>query len=294
MPATKCKAMNIGSTIHQAFPFTVAKASLVGPDNHKTPHYGLFRSDNWECVGRAVSKTYHPHTTEDVVTLAEAAAQAFQSDIAISTYWHQGHHLTIAPSKEYRRTIFGTGDAIWPRLVISARYDGKCFVASLGMFRDICSNLAIVKAHGIEVSASIRHCKGLRDHLEEIRYEFSQLVNKWEGVHQTAQDMERRVLDVKTFIKSIYTLPQNATPRIEQAYSDRASAILSRILRERAQLRGSMGNITRATAWELFNGVQGYVQHDLRRKGKPSEIARAMSALNDKNVAKALELALAS
>ena len=46
--------------VHSAFPFTVDKLPLHGPDNMPTPHYGLFRSDNWQPRGMPFGKAFAP------------------------------------------------------------------------------------------------------------------------------------------------------------------------------------------------------------------------------------------
>jgi hypothetical protein len=48
------------------------------------------------------------------------------------------------------------------------------------------------------------------------------------------------------------------------------------------------------SAWEAYNAIQGYVQHDATRKGNPSDFARIISAANDQAVKKAESLVLAT
>ena len=63
-------------TVADKFSFSVDKFPLYGPDNMATPHFGLFKSDTMECVGKTVSARYVPHTTEDILAITEAAAEA--------------------------------------------------------------------------------------------------------------------------------------------------------------------------------------------------------------------------
>ena len=124
------KAARIADHLQRSFPFTVDKFRLTGPENMRTPHFGLFRSDNMGSVGCAVRQSYRPHTVDDVTALAMAAAEAFHGDCEVECHWREGHIVSIAPSIEYRQSIFGT-DTIWPRLLISARYDGNAFRGTL-------------------------------------------------------------------------------------------------------------------------------------------------------------------
>ena len=41
------------------------------------------------------------------------------------------------------------------------------------------------------------------------------------------------------------------------------------------------------SAWEAFNAVQGYVQHDSRRHGQVSDVDRILAASRDLNVQRA-------
>ena len=68
---------NALETVQNTFDFSVDKFPLYGPDNMPTPHFGLFRSDNSECVGKSVSARYVPHNTDDILAITEAAAEAF-------------------------------------------------------------------------------------------------------------------------------------------------------------------------------------------------------------------------
>ena len=74
----------------------------------KTPFYGLFRDDNQEVVGSgSVTARYVPHQTDDVLALVEAASTAFEGVADLSCGFRDGHFVTIQPSKDFRRSIFG-------------------------------------------------------------------------------------------------------------------------------------------------------------------------------------------
>ena len=295
MSATE-NAVALCDVVRQSFNFGVVKLPLFGPDNAKTPHYGLFRDDSGESVGFACKRNYNPHSVDDICTLVEAASVAFPSEIEqthVSCYWSgESHIVSLAPSREYRKAIFGT-DTIWPRLLIHAGYDGSSFKASLGFFRDACKNMAIIRSAGRGCSAAIRHSSHLRDKLDDLRQTFAKLASGWNDVVETAQQMESRSVQLASFLATVYPMPEDATRRIRETHEQRISKIIRRIQSERVALRGSMGSLETATAWEAWNGVQGYVQHEQRRNGRPSSFARAIMAIDDSAVAKAMELALA-
>jgi hypothetical protein len=289
---------SVSDTVRAAFPFAVDKLPLFGPESLRTPHYGLFRSDNGASVGVACRRGYEPHTVDDVCALVEAAASAFDGDANARCLFHDGHYVTVEPSAEYRRSIFGTADNIWPRLIIRAGYDGRAFRAQLGFYRDACRNLAMIRSEGRAVEANIRHTTQLRGKLVELRRTFAQLASGWDGVVETAQRMESRQLNLADFLRQVYPLSSDATERTRRSAERRVESIIRRIVRERQhtgrpELRIGTDGAYSVSAWEAFNGVQGYVQHDMSRHGRPDDYTRAVAALDDASVSRALELALA-
>jgi hypothetical protein len=53
-----------------------------------------------------------------------------------------------------------------------------------------------------------------------------------------------------------------------------------------------MGTGWEVSAWEAYNAIQGYVQHDASRRGNPSDIDRVILAAADPAVLRAEHLAL--
>jgi len=98
-----------------AFDFTVDKFPLSGPDGMRTPWYAMFRSDSGEVVGEgSVTDRYTPHQTEDVVALVDACESVFDEASQVKTHFRNGHYVSIAPSDDYRRSIYGSNDNIFP------------------------------------------------------------------------------------------------------------------------------------------------------------------------------------
>ena len=177
--------------VKSAFDFSVDKFPLRGPDSMSTPWYGLFDS-NGEPVGpRSVSQVYVPHTTDDVVALVEASADAFGSELTARCHFNYGHFVELAPSKDFRRSVFGTADNIFPRVVIRAGYDGRAFSATVGYWRDACNNMAMLRqVDGATVS--IRHTSGLRDEMDDLIQTFQRLRGSWDNVADVVANLENR------------------------------------------------------------------------------------------------------
>lgn len=290
-------AQLVREQVENAFPFTIDKLPLCSPEGLRTPHYGLFRSDSGESVGVAVKRGYEPHTVDDVSALAEAAGASFEgSEPVVRCCWRDGvHHVSVAPSDEYRQSIFGSADNVFPRLIIRAGYDGRAFRASLGLYRDACRNLMMLRSDGQRIDANIRHTHHLRSEIQYLETTFSRLAAGWEGVVETARALDAKSVDLADFLRRVYPLPEAASRRTQGSHERRVSAIVHRIMRERQITgRGGLAGVwDSVTAWEAVNGVQGYVQHDQLRRGRPSATERAILALDDSAVSRATELALA-
>lgn len=284
---------NVAEKVRAAFNFTIDKFPLSGPDGLRTPFYGLFRSDCGEAVGYgSVSDRYEPHTTDDVLALVEAAGAAFDGVADVRCHFDHGHYVTVQPTKEKRLEVFGTRDSVFPRIVIDAGYSGQAFKASLGLYRDACRNMMILRqAEGTTVS--IRHTSGLRLQMDELVATFASLETTWGNLTTVIQQMETRRVRMAEFLTALYGEPKTDETRSVTMHKNRTEAIIRRLMTERAKTgRGVIGQDFVVTGWEAFNAVQGYVQHDSIRRGNPSEMERVVRALHDNKVVQAERLAL--
>jgi len=287
---------SVSDQIRSTFNFTVDKFPLSGPDGMSTPLYGLFRSDTSTLVGsKSVTARYVPHTTDDVVALSEAADTAFDGDIDIRCHFRNGHYVDVKPNRADRLAVYGTQDNIWPRVMIRAGYDGESFKASLGYFRDACQNLAMMSMVS-GTSVSIRHTSGLRGRMDELIATFNTLKNSWSNLTDVVQDMQSREVVLSDFLNELYPQPEQAEGRAVTVHRNRTESIVRRVMRERLTTnRPAMGQDFRISAWEAYNAVQGFVQHDAQaRKGFTGEFDRIIRAANDQTVRKAERLALAA
>ena len=206
---TNIQSTDVSASVRSAFDFSVDKFPLFGPDHMPTDQYGLFRSDTGYLKGvKSVSPRYVPHTTDDVCALVDAAGEAFDGEIACNTHFRSGHYVSIAPTAADRRSIFKDRDTdnVWPRVMINAGYDGKAFTASLGYFRDACSNLAMMRmVNGTTVS--IRHTSGLRSNMDELIATFETLKNSWSTLTDVIDRLESTEVRMTEFLDSIYGRP---------------------------------------------------------------------------------------
>ena len=285
---------SVVDTVKSKFDFTVDKFPLSGPDGLKTPLYGLFRSDTMDYVGKPCSKHYVAHQSDDVLALVESAGEAFEGVGDVQCHFRDGHYVSIAPTTAERRAIYGTSDNIFPRFIVNAGYDGRAFSAIMGFYRDACSNLAMMRQ--IEgTSVSIRHGSGLREKMDDLIQTFSVLRESWATLGDVIAELQTREVRMADFLDQIYEQPAEDSKRAKTVHKNRTEAIFRRLSRERFTTgRGTMNSQFNVSAWEAYNAVQGYVQHDKSRHGKPSDFARIIQASNDSAVKKAESLALAT
>ncbi len=289
MEATETTVLD---SVKAAFPFSVDKYPLSGPDGMRTDLYGLFRSDNAEHVGKAVSKNYVPHQSDDVVALVEAAGGAFGGIAQTRCTCRNAHHVCVSPSRDQRRAIFGTADNIFPRFMIRGGYDGRGFLATMGFYRDACDNLAMLRQ--VEgTSVSIRHGSGLREKMDDLIQTFSVLKESWATLGDVITELQSRELNMPEFLDQVYGQPDEDSKRSKTIHKNRTQAIFRRLSRERFRTgRHVMDTEFKVSAWEAYNAIQGYVQHDASRMGSPSDFDRVIAASNDQYVRKAEKITM--
>ena len=141
----------------------------------------------------------------------------------------------------------------------------------------------------------IKHTHSLRGKIDDLIVQMQGLREGWENLSDTIMAMQNREVNLAEFLKELYGEPESGSTRSETIYRKRAESIYTRVWRERKESGRDLMSFTTpvVSAWEAFNGVQGYTQHDKSRNGKPLSFQRMLTALDDKDVTRAAELALA-
>jgi hypothetical protein len=121
--------------------------------------------------------------------------------------------------------------------------------------------------------------------------------------------MQARDVNLSEFIRGVYAdrvpsateilLAESGTNvRAVTTFEKMVEKIMDRVVRERAATgreKFEVGSHKIVSAWEAYNAVQGYVQHDAQaKKGFTEPLARIIRAANDRHVLKAEELALSA
>jgi len=305
--SSNMQSSDVSATVREAFNFSVDKFPLFGPDNMKTDQYGLFRSDTGYIDNvKSISGRYVPHTTDDVCALVDAASTLFDGEVECKTHWNKGHYVSIAPTKDCRKAIYGTSDNIFPRVVIRGGFDGKGFHGTMGYWRDACDNLAMMRQVA-GTSVSIRHTSGLRDRMNELVSTFEQLQHGWDNLVVVAERMESQAVNFSEFVREVYAdrvptaeqliIAETTKVRAVTSFENMIEKLMDRVVRERAKTGRTAfqtGSSKIVSGWEAFNAVQGYVQHDASAKtGHDSNFARILRASEDRHVRNAENLVLA-
>jgi hypothetical protein len=288
-------ANEVSNKVQEAFDFTVDKFPLSGPDGMRTDWYALFRSDTESTVGNgSVTSRYVPHQTDDVLALVDAAAEAFDGEIDAKCHFRDGHYVAIQPTKAERLKVYGERDNVWPRVIINAGYDGKAFRATMGYYRDACRNLAMMRQIN-GTSVAIRHTSGLRCQMDDLISTFNTLKDSWNSLTDVILNLQNRDVQMVSFLNEIYGEPAaDATQRAVTVHRMRTEAIFKRLQSERFRTgRPAIGSDFGVSAWEAYNAIQGYVQHDAQAKeGFKGEFDRMLRASRDANVRKAESIVL--
>ena len=287
-------ASTVSSTVRTAFNFNILKAPLCTMDGWQTPHFGLFNSVSKANIGQTVSKDYVPHTTDDVIALTEAAQHAFDSDVSIDCHFDKGHYVKIQPNKDYRKSVYGTNDNVYPRILINASLNGRAFRATMGWYRDLCMNMSMMtKVKG--TSVSIRHMSNLRGDMDSLIATFNTLKESWGSLEAVIDSMQAQEVNLASFLDAVYGEPTAQEGRGLTIHRNRTEEIMRRVQSER--LRSGrptlQPGVFTVSGWEAYNAVQGFAQHKASRNGDPNSFGRIVAASSDRYVKKAEELVLA-
>lgn len=263
----------VHQAILEAYPFTVDKFPLAGPDGMKTDIYACFRSDNSKMVGnKSVKSRYVPHTTEHVADVCQAAAYAFGEDVKMTTNFRHGHIVNITPVKTEMLEL-NKREQLIPMMMLRASFDGRSFIMNLGLNNPLCTNLEIFESVK-ECQANIRHTSAIDFRMENLVKKLSALRESWVTIETFIEHMNGNSTHIDDFIAELFK--KTDSKKGESMYNKRRDAIKDRIRDEQIATGEQVSSY--ATNWRLYNGIQGYFQHDAIRREGTTEIERILSA----------------
>lgn len=280
MPKTEAAAQ-IASTFAEVG--EVEKYPCRTIDDTPCPFYALLDSQGRPVGKRSVGKDYTPHQYgRDLAPIVDLALGAFDQISNVRAWWSgTGHVVRILPSDEYRREVFGT-DTLVPCLQIRADYFASPIV-SVGGYRDLCSNMLMFSmVRG--TTAKLRHTSGLPVRAEIVQRQIRDTLATFDATMSQIGKASTEVVSLADFYREVY--PQSAAAaegsgRANTIQRNRLDALIARLMRER-RVTGTPVGVGRgqATAWEAYNSVQGYEQHEASPSvtGTDERIERAATA----------------
>ena len=129
--------------------------------------------------------------------------------------------------------------------------------------------------------------------MNELIDTFGVLGESWETLGDRIQALESTRVGMADVLDRIYGAIPAEIGRGRTVAENRIEKIVGRIFNERLKSGREIGeDANQASAWELFNGIQGYAQHDKSRHGKRTDFERAIMAFSDQHVQKAEKMLL--
>jgi len=286
--------VSVGDRVRNSFKFNVLKLPMLALAADGTllesDDFGLYRDDDWSQVHtRTVKSTYIPHTLDQLVGLCEVAVSVFD-ECEVACHFHHGHYIRLTPSKEYRMSVYGTMDNVFPSLMIRAPYNLRSLEGVLGLYRDTCQNMAMLSSVQT-ASMRIPHLSTLDNKVDELTDLFADLKASWADIKLFVTQMQNIKVLLAGFLVDVFgpepVLSDDVTQRKVNNYRQRERLITNRIIDERRRTgRPQYDGIV--SLWEAYNGVQGYHQHDASNVRKLSSFERILKA-NDNPYVKAAE-----
>lgn len=273
---------SVREAIKEAYPFTVDKFPLSGPDGMKTDIYGLFRYVDGKCefVGnKSVKKRYVPHTVNHVADVCQAASHAMGGSVALKTDFHHGHIVTMTPEMSEMKRL-NSIEQLTPIMMLKASYDGKSILMSMGLYNPLCKNQELFESVK-ECNVNIRHNSTIDFKMENLIKKLSVLRQSWGTLDAMIDHMNGKQTHIDDFIKELF--PEKESKRGKTIAENRKTEIKERLRSEQGKTGEAIGEY--ATNWRLFNAIQGYFQHDVTRNKGTSEIETIMKSNKESNQA---------
>jgi len=128
--------------------------------------------------------------------------------------------------------------------------------------------------------------------MNELIATFNQLEDGWNNLTNVIEHLETREVDLSEFLLAVYGSPEEDSKRSVTIHRNRIEAIFKRVRNERFYAGRPRMTSMVVSAWEAYNAVQGYAQHDSTRRGNATDFDRILSASRDGFVKRAEELVL--
>lgn len=256
------------------------------------PYYGLVSTDGRIIpVDHSVSAKHVHHTKADFRSALEAGLAAIGGNGKISAHWNNnGYFGSFENRDDSRYNISGNPrDYIRHKFIVHMPHDGS---VRLGLAVDaaICSNLMMFKT--IKSSSfNVRHTLSFKDRFDYIVDSFHRLEETQADIAAKIETLNAKSVKIDDFVQKFILAGKDS---MSKQLETRIEKILSRVYRESVTALGNADRTT-ATAWRLWSGLQGYLQHDATRKSEENEdkVFRAVGLFDEQELVDAEKFLLA-
>lgn len=226
--------------------------------------YVAMRTDTNTPLGRGgLSDGFHPIQNRDAFRVISQLSGVTDLEMKAGGTWGNGAGLYAQISLgDFQVGNANTGDNVGKYLTIVNSHDGsKGMQILITPFRYFCKNqIAASLANAKEnEKISIRHTASANIRLEELIH----TVKIADGTFQQTQDIYNQLANkkvdheyAKEVLNQLFPAPEQDKGRAKTLWDKNVQAVWERYN------YADGGRIERATAWNLYNAVQGTMQHD--------------------------------
>ena len=237
---------------------------IVDDQTIETGGFVAMRTDTNTPLGRGgLSSGFHPIQNRDAFRVISELSGVTNLEMKQAGMWGNGAGIYAQVSLgDFQVGSSNTGDSVGKYLTIVNSHDGsKGMQILITPFRYFCKNqiaASLAKA-GENEKISIRHTASANMRLEEL----IQTVKIADGTFQHTQEVYNQLADTKVtnehakeVLEQLFPTPKKLEGRAKTIWENNVQAVW-----ERYQYADG-GRIEKATAWNLYNAVQGTIQHD--------------------------------
>lgn len=214
--------------------------------------------------GIGFTKDFVPVQNRDAFSVIGDLAQLADIDLVNVGSWNNGAGVFAQIS--LGDMIIGGSDKVGKYLSIVNSHDGsRGFSALVTPYRYFCSNqisASIADARKSGTIVSLRHSREIGDRMKELSAELQQVNAAFDRAAVSYQRLAEKKItmgDVRQVVYKMFPLDPTVGPRGNAAWEKRIEEVLDRFK------DADNGRADRMSAWNLYNAVQGSIQHGARK-----------------------------
>ena len=240
---------------------------------------GLYRSDTKEELG-SVGVGYEPVQNVKAFAFFDTICQTHGAVYKSATSFNGGAKVILTAEFPKPVTIV-KGDDLMTQFVLVNGFDGKVGLhANFWVKRLVCINGLVANVPDAKNSVHLKHTKNIEIRMEDAMKVLTEGMKYFDRFIEMSKILAEKVVDgnmVDKFLEDVFG----------EAKSTKARNIIENVV---DRFENGMGNNGK-TAWDLYNGVTEYIDHEHGRDGTRLESSLLGAGANKK--AKAFNAAMA-